>query len=142
MIRLYRDDDLDRLIEVWYQASLLAHPFLSERFLNRERELIAGVYLPVAETYVYEKDGVLVGFIALMGDEVGAIFVDPALHGRGIGRALMDYARDLRTRLELDVFKENHIGRRFYARYGFKLVEEHKHGPSSQWLMRLALEDG
>jgi putative acetyltransferase len=99
MIRLYRDDDLDRLIEVWYQASLLAHPFLSERFLNRERELIAGVYLPVAETYVYEKDGVLVGFIALMGDEVGAIFVDPALHGRGIGRALMDYARYLRPGL-------------------------------------------
>ena len=142
MIRAYRDNDLDELLEVWYRASLVAHPFLSTGFLARERENIPRVYLPAAETYVYEEEGRVVGFIALLGDEVGAIFVDPALHGRGIGRALMDHARSLRDRLELDVFKDNAIGRRFYDRYGFQIVEERKHQETGQWLLRLALEAG
>lgn len=141
MIRAYRDSDLDELLEAWYRASLVAHPFLSADFLEQERENISAIYLPAAETYVYEKDGRVVGFIALVGDEVGGIFVDPALHGQGVGRALMDHARGLRTRLELDVFKDNAIGRRFYDRYGFRLVEEHQHEGTGQWLLRLVLED-
>ena len=89
MIREYRDEDLEELIEVWHRASLIAHPFLDDTFLARERGRIARVYVAAADTWVYELDAVVVGFIALIGHQVGAIFVEPALQGRGIGRALM-----------------------------------------------------
>lgn len=137
MIRAYRDEDLEDLLEVWYRASLVGHPFLDDAFLHTERRAIAEVYIPAAETWVYVHEGRVVGFIALLGSEVGAIFVDPAAHGQGIGRALMDHAAALHDELELDVFEANALGRRFYARYGFEPVREHVHEATGLPLLRL-----
>jgi putative acetyltransferase len=41
--------------------------------------------------------------------------------------------------LELDVFEENSIGRRFYETYGFDLVDRHFHDETGQPLLRLRL---
>ncbi len=140
LIRAYEEKDLSNLLEVWYAASQVAHPFLDEAFFDQERRDIPALYLPQAETWVYERDGVVVGFIALIGNEVGAIFVDPKLHGQGIGRALMDKARSLRDVLELDVFKDNLVGRRFYEAYGFRPVTEHVHEETGFVQLRLRLD--
>ena len=139
MIRKYQDHDLNELLEVWYQASLLAHPFLDEAFLSQERENIAKVHMSLAETWVYLQQGHLVGFISLLGNEVGALFVDPTVQGQGIGRTLMDHARALRAELEVEVFKANRIGRRFYDGYGFSLESEHVHEQTGQAVLRLRL---
>lgn len=140
MIRPYRPSDLDGVMEVWTKASAVAHPFLSAEFQTAERHHIATVHLSNAETWVWESDGSVLGFIALLGNEVGAIFVHPRFHGTGIGRALMDHARKLRRELEVEVFTENAIGRTFYARYGFELIREKVHEQTGLGVMRLGLE--
>ena len=137
MIREYRDADLDQLLDVWFQASEVAHPFLTEEFLAAERENIRNVHIPKANTWVYEDDGRVVGFIALIGNEVGAIFVAPEVQGRGFGRALMDLAREQHDTLELDVFEANPIGRAFYANYGFIQIGRSIHPESGQRCLRL-----
>ena len=124
MIRRYEEKDLSQLLEAWYSASQVGHPFLDEDFLEQERRDIAALYLPHAETWVYELDGVVVGFIALIGNNVGGIFVDAKFHRQGIGRALMDQARHMRQTLELNVFQDNLVGRKFYEKYGFSPVNE------------------
>ena len=139
MIREYEDKDLAELLDAWYSASMVAHPFLSEDFFKQERENIASIHLPNAETWVYELDGIVIGFIALIENEVGAIFLDPKFHGRGIGRALMDHARSIREVLELDVAKDNIIGRNFYKKYGFKEEYEHMHKEYGFMQLRLKL---
>ena len=139
MIRPYKDTDLSELLEAWYSASLVGHPFLDEAFFRQERKKIREVYLPNAETWVFEQDEVVVGFVALIGNEVGAIFVDSNYHGRGIGRALMDYARSLRDILEVDVFKDNKVGRDFYEKCGFHQVGEHVHKETGLMQLRLRL---
>ena len=139
MIRPYRETDLGELLEAWYSASLVGHPFLDEEFFRRERNRIREVYLPKAETWVFEQDGVVVGFISLIGNEVGAIFVDSNYQGRGIGRALMDHARSIRDFLELDVFKDNKVGREFYEKCGFHLAKEHLHEETGFMQLRLRL---
>lgn len=138
-IRPYTEEDLSELLDVWYRASLTAHSFLSEEFFETERRQIAELWLPTAETMVYETDGCVVGFLALMGNEVGGIFVDPDYQGRGIGRALMDAARDSRPFLELDVFELNSIARRFYDMYGFEFVDRHVNEAARQPELRLRL---
>ena len=130
MIRQYEEKDLSDLLDAWYSASLVAHPFLDEVFFEQERKNISEIYLPNAETWVFEQDGVVVGFISLIGNEVGAIFVESKNQGKGIGCALMNHARSIRDILELDVFKDNMVGRCFYEKFGFRKVGEHLHEES------------
>lgn len=141
MIRPYTDGDVDELLDVWYRASMLAHPFLSAEFLEAERGRITGRWLPIADTSIYESDGRVVGFLSLIGNVVGAIFVDPDHHGHGIGRALMDDARESHRMLELDVFEANAIGRRFYDAYGFEFVDRHMNEVAGQPELRLRLAE-
>jgi putative acetyltransferase len=139
LIRKYETRDLEELLETWSRASAIAHPFLSREFLELERHNIPNVYLPNAETWVWDANGSVIGFIALLGNEVGAIFVDPEHHKAGIGRCLMDHARKLRGHLEVEVFKRNDIGRKFYAQYGFELMHEAIHDQTGLEVLRLQL---
>ena len=140
MLRSYTDGDQDQVIEVWYQASLIAHSFLPEAFFEAERQEVVEQWMPASETTVYEDNGQVVGFVSLVGNEVGAIFVHPDHQGRGIGRALMDHARDCRPHLELSVFEANPIGRRFYDAYGFRLVSRQINDVPGQPELRLRLD--
>ena len=140
MIRPYTEADLPAVLDIWYQASVVAHSFLSEDFLARERVTIAEQWMPIAETFIYELDGAAVGFISMIGNEVGAIFVDPGVQNRGIGRSLMDHVREGRPYLELDVFEENALGRRFYDRYGFRFVDVHMNDEAGHAELRLRLD--
>ena len=51
----------------------------------------------------------------------------------------MDKANELHSSLEVEVFKANTIGRKFYSSYGFELLEEKHHEPTGQPLLRLRL---
>ena len=139
MIRPYQDSDLDDLLSVWEEASSLAHPFLGISFREKERQSIREVYLPVAETWVWEARGRVAGFVSLLDNEIGGLFVLPTLHGSGIGRALVDHARVLHGSLEVEVFEKNSIGRAFYARYGFVEVDQKIHEPTGLTVLRLHL---
>jgi putative acetyltransferase len=136
-IRQYKESDLDAVLNSWEAATRLAHEFMTDDFIAQERKNVAEVYLPNTDTWVAEIDGEVKGFIALMGNEVGAIFLQPDCHGKGIGKALMDKARELHGNLEVEVFKRNAIGRNFYSKYGFEHLEEKFHEPTGQQVLRL-----
>lgn len=140
MIREYDHKDATELLDAWYSASRVGHPSLTEDFFEQERKNILALYLPNAETWVFELDGMVVGFIALIGDEVGAIFVHSQHHRRGIGKQLMDHATSIRESLELDVFEENSIGRSFYEKYGFREINRHMHEETGHMQLRLKLD--
>ncbi|WP_204139599.1 GNAT family N-acetyltransferase [Halomicronema sp. CCY15110] len=139
IIRLYQEADQAALLAVWYRAAAIAHPFLPAEHFEQERAAIATQYLPVAETWVYEHQGEVVGFISLLGQTVGGFFVDPAMQGQGIGRSLMDHAVQLRGPLDVEVFEQNAIGQRFYDRYGFVSMGQSCHGETGQTLIQMEL---
>lgn len=139
MIREYQPADRESVLDIWARASTLAHPFLSQDFLERERFEISNVHLPKAATWVWEADGRVVGFMSLLGNEIGALFVDPEFHRSGIGRALVDRARTLRGEVEVEVFERNLPGRAFYARLGFEVLHRKVHEPTGLKVLRLRL---
>lgn len=138
-IRPYRAGDIETVISVWQKANALAHPFLSPDFVAEVHQAMRDVYLPNAETYVLEDDGRVVGFIALLGNEIGGLFLDPSMHGKGYGRALVDHAHALKGPLKVEVFRDNAVGRSFYERYGFEFVADELHEPSGQVNRKMAM---
>ena len=86
--------------------------------------MIRDQFLDLAETWMIDADDTPAGFIALLGNEVGGLFVLPSHQGKGYGRALLDHARHTRAELELCVFAANHRARGFYKAYGFQAGEE------------------
>jgi len=143
MIRKYKTKDVEAVVSSWRIASELAHPFLPKEFLDQEADNVRNVYLVYAETWVTEINGSVVGFIALVDDEIGGLFLDPSYHGQGLGKAMVDKAVAEKGRyLKVEVFKENMIGRGFYETYGFTEVEECLHEGSGQSTLRMTYERG
>ncbi|MEO9801730.1 MAG: GNAT family N-acetyltransferase [Reichenbachiella sp.] len=136
-IRAFKETDTDTLINVWYQSSSLAHPFLTADFMEQEKKNIREIYIPNTLTWVVTTDDQIDGFISMISNEVGAIFVHPNKHGQGLGKQLMDHVSLLHSELEVEVFKNNSIGRAFYDRYGFEQIAESVHEPTNQKLIRM-----
>jgi len=124
MIRKYNIADTDALITIWDTAEALAHPFLSADVRDQVRKDMRNMYLPNAETWVLEDDGVPVGFIAMIDEEIGGLFLDPSQQGKGMGRQMVDHVVSLKGPLTVEVFKDNKIGLPFYKRYGFEVIGE------------------
>lgn len=91
----------------------------------------------LAETYVYD-DGVVKAFIRISGYEIKKLFVEPALQGRGIGAALLDYAVREHDARSLWTLEKNTRARGFYARHGFCPSGERKpEEDTDEYLLRL-----
>ena len=95
------------------------------------------LYLPNADTWVVDVDNKVAGFIALIDNEIGAIFLQPEHHGEKLGKLMMDKAQELDGDLEVDVFEKNSIGRKFCSQYGFELIKEEIHEPTGEKILRL-----
>jgi len=140
MIRPFTQDDTDTVVDIWRAASALAHPFLSRTFIESEARNLRNIYLAFAETWVLEKDGNVVGFVALVENAVAGLFLDPAYHGTGLGHAMIKHAQSARGALTVEVFEKNTIGRKFYASCGFIPERNSVHEPTSERVLHLALE--
>ncbi|SMX48027.1 GNAT family N-acetyltransferase [Maliponia aquimaris] len=139
MIRKYTQADTDALIAIWEAANALAHPFLLPEFVAQVKEDMRAIYLPNAETWVIEDNGQPVGFIAMVDAEIGGLFVDPAHHRKGLGKALVDHVAQIKGPLRVDVFAQNTVGRPFYERQGFVTEATYLHGPSGEVTLRMAM---
>jgi len=137
IIRQYKNTDLEAVLSSWKNTQKIAHPFLPEDFQAQEKINIEKVYLPNADTWVIEEDNIVVGFIALIGNEVGGLFLQPTHHGKKLGKMMVDKAQKLHGDLVVDVFEKNLIGCNFYTKYGFKLVEVKVHEQTGEKVLRL-----
>lgn len=138
MIREYKNSDLEKVMDVWYHSSTLAHSFLKEEFVQMVKKAMHDIYIPKSKTWVYEVDDKPVGFISMAGDEIGGLFLYPEYFGRGIGKKLVDRIVGIYGNVEVEVFEKNTIGRSFYKKYGFQYLSEYHHEPSGEMVIRLS----
>lgn len=122
-IRKYKEEDLKRVLDIWFESSSIAHDFLGLDQLKEQKNLIRDTYLPMAETWVVEEDGELRGFISLLDHYVGGLFLHPDHQGRGIGRRLIEKVFREKGFLTVGVYEKNLAARKFYDRMGFRYVD-------------------
>ena len=124
MIRAYREGDLEEMVRIWYDASVIAHPFMPASFWSSYKPAMKEKYLPLAENYVFEQEGKVTGFISLVGENVCALFVAPDAQGKGAGKELIEHAKTMKRRLVLKVYRENRKAILFYEKRGFRELGE------------------
>lgn len=80
--------------------------------------------VPETETWVALDGDEIVGMLSLLPGWVDQLYVAPGRFGQGIGRRLLDLAKERAGGpLQLWTFQVNDMARRFYERNGFVAVE-------------------
>ena len=118
-LRPYRPADLEDCMTIWTLASRAGHPFLSADDIAADAPLVRDTYMPMAEITVAQNGVRIAGFIAMVGDFIGGLFVAPEQHRRGIGRALVNHAAKHREHITVEVYQANAQARDFYRSLGF-----------------------
>ena len=127
IIRPYKSDDFDPVTSLWRRAREQAFPDFQRRKghpFEEDQAYFRDVILVNDDVWVVEQEGQPVAFMAIAGDFIDQLYVDPKHQRLGIGRALLDYARTLSPEhLWLYTLQINTNGRAFYEKNGFRIVK-------------------
>ena len=125
MIRQLQNKDIDKIMEIWLESTIDAHKFISKEYWNENYNIVKDMYIPMSKTFVYEDNDDIRGFISVINNNfIGALFVEKNYQGQGIGKSLIDYAKNLYDNLSLAVYKENEKALEFYKKMEFKIISE------------------
>ena len=111
--------DAPRALEIWRDAVDATHQFLSPEH-RADIDAIVIEWLPTADLWlVDDENGRPVGFLAMDGNLIDALFVDPEVHGRGYGTALLNQALKLAPDAVVDASEQATNALPFYEARGF-----------------------
>ena len=120
MIRKMQNIDINRVADIWLKTNLKAHYFIPEQYWTSNYELVKEMLLQ-AEVYVYEDSKMIQGFVGLSNEYMEGIFVSDEMQSCGIGKLLLDYIKNKKVRLRLNVYQKNTRALSFYQREGFDI---------------------
>ncbi len=126
MIRIFRKNDLPAVMQIWLGTNIKAHDFIPKEYWMSNYAMVKNA-LPQAEIYVYvdDKTKEIDGFIGLTGNYIAGIFVKNGTQSKGIGKQLLDYAKNIKSSLRLSVYQKNVRAVCFYQREHFVIQSEH-----------------
>ncbi|MDN5212941.1 GNAT family N-acetyltransferase [Fulvivirgaceae bacterium BMA12] len=137
MIRKYKEDEIPELISIWEMSAAIAHPFLDDDFNAKVKKAMTEIYLPDSDTWVYEVSGRVVGFISMVNNEIGGLFVHPDYHSKGIGTSLVHHMSQFHETLEVEVFDKNGLGKPFYQKHNFSVIKTYVQEDTNQKVLRM-----
>lgn len=108
--------------------------------LQAQRTDIREKYLPIAQTWVAEDEGNICGFISLLDNYIGGLFIHPNYQGRGIGAALINKASAEKSTLTVGVYAKNENARKFYEKVGFSFVDQELQEETGEIVLNMALD--
>ena len=125
-IRPLEAQDLEAVLRFWRRSREAAQPWLEERMAYRpeqDRAFFQEVLMPSSDIWVSVGPEGPAAFLALEGEQIEQLYVDPDVQGRGLGTALVDHAKGIcPERLTLYTHQRNHKARRFYEWHGFRPI--------------------
>ena len=121
-IRRSRRDEGEKLVSIWCRSVDATHHFLSPDYRIELEELVRS-FLPEAPLWVaVTENDEPVAFMLLTEQHIDALFVDPDMHGSGVGKLLIEHALSLTSTLTTDVNEQNDQAVGFYKKMGFKVT--------------------
>lgn len=123
MIRKFETKDLLEVMELWLSANIQAHDFISRYYWVNNFDIVKSI-LPDAEIYVYELDQKIKAFVGIENGYLAGIFVSDGMQSKGIGKQLLEKAKEFYSELSLTVYQKNTKAVNFYLREQFIIKQE------------------
>lgn len=125
MIRKAKESDTDEIMDIWLNSNIDAHSFVLKEYWVENFNYVKKSIL-TAEVYIYTDDYTddLIGFIGLADNYIAGLFVKQAARSKGVGKALLDYVKGIKSELFLDVYDKNRRAISFYKREHFAVQEQ------------------
>lgn len=123
MIRNLKNDDIDIVMELWKESTMEAQNFIPDEYWLENYDNVKNNYLPNSDTYVYEEDGEIKGFVSLIENIfIGGLFLKVDCQRKGIGSKIIDFLKADHDKLQLAVYDRNVRAMNFYLKSGFKIT--------------------
>ena len=123
IIREYQAVDFDAVTILWRisrEKSLPEFQLEKGHFFYEDRYYFQNFVLKNNKVWVVESEKYPVGFMAMNKDFIDQLYIDPDHQRRGIGKLLIDFAREQSPEhLWLYTLQINFIARTFYEKNGF-----------------------
>ncbi len=125
MIRKFKAEDETKILTMWVKANFRVNDFIERDFwienFNEMKDKIIN-----NETYIYEYDGEIQGFVNIINNcEITAIVTKEDSLKQGIGRKLINYCKEKKENLNIKVYENNVAGVVFILRMEFKNIGVH-----------------
>ena len=120
MIRKLHKDDIDSVAKIWLNTNIQSHRFIDEQYWKKNYELVKEMLLD-AEVYVYVENNEVYGFIGINEEHIEGIFITREVQSRGLGKSLLDFIKEKKERLHLNVYQKNTRAITFYKKKDLKL---------------------
>jgi len=125
--------DVPRALEIWRAAVDATHGFLTPADRVEIDRMVAEEFLPAVPLWLVEDaEGTVQGFLVMDGTMIDALFVHPAVHGRGYGTALLDHALALAPGATVDASEQATNALPFYEARGFVRTGRTEHDPQGR----------
>lgn len=125
-VRPYLDSDYLAVLDIYAHSKLDEFAAEPGEFtllpLHEDHDRLAAFH--ASEVLVCE-DGEVLGFAAISGNKIHAMFVRPEARRLGVGRRLMEYILPRMTgKVSLNVAKSNLPAKRLYQSFGFAVARD------------------
>ena len=125
-LRRLRADELPAVVAVWSRSKKRAYGWLAIEQARTPHEELAYFRDSIClrcEVWVALRGERIAGLLAIEGDQIDQLYVEPGDQGGGVGTALLAQAKQRHPRgLSLFTFQRNARARAFYEARGFRAV--------------------
>ena len=125
--------DVPRALAIWRAAVDATHGFLTPTDRAEIDVMVAEQFLPQAKLWLAEDAaGQVQGFLVMDGEMIDALFVDPAMHGRGVGTVLLKHALKLSPQATVEASEQATNALPFYEARGFVRIGRSEFDPQGR----------
>ena len=123
MIARLEQNDIEEVGDIWLSNNITAHFFIPDSYWKQNLLDVKKAMLE-AEVYIFQEEEKILGFIGLEQENIAGIFVRAENQSQGIGKQLLDFCKQKRIKLILNVYQKNPRAIQFYQREGFEIIQE------------------
>ena len=133
IVRAWTKADVPRALEIWRAAVDVTHGFLTPEDRVEIDRMVADEFLPNVDLWlVDDAQRRAVGFLVMDGEMIDALFVDPTVHGQGLGTALLAHALTLAPGALVEASEQATNALPFYEARGFERIGRSETDPQGR----------